>query len=242
VERALLAAASGMAAQQQNLDTIADDLANADVAGFKGSMQIFGELAAPGSPGAGTVSLGTRVLLAQGKLERAGGPCDLAIDGPGFFTVIDASGRRAYTRDGSFARAADGSLRNAANQRLEGVRIPAGALSLRVLENGVVQAAFANGTRAAGRVRLAEFDAPDRLRNVGGALFEATPDSGPAREVVPGGSDGPKLRFGMLERSNVSIVEAMMRILTAQRAYEANAKGVQAADEMLRIANNLQRG
>ena len=68
------------------------------------------------------------------------------------------------------------------------------------------------------------------------------PGAGGAREIAPGESDGPKLRFGMLEQSNVTIIEAMMQILAAQRAYEANAKGVQAADEMLRIANNLQRG
>ncbi len=242
MEPALLAAATGMAAQQQNLDTIADDLANADVAGFKGSTQIFGELVAPGSGGIGTASLGTRVLLTQGKLEKAGGPCDLAIDGPGFFTVVDDSGRRAYTRDGSFARAADGTLRDERNLRLEGVRVPPDALSLTVLDDGTVRAAFANGPRDVGRVRLAEFAAPDRLRNTGGTLFTATRESGPPREIAPGSDAGPKLRFGMLERSNVSIVEAMMRILTAQRAYEANAKSVQASDEMLRIANNLQRG
>lgn len=242
MERALLAAATGMAAQQQNLDTIAGDLANADVPGFKGTVQTFTELVAPGTGGAGTISLGTRVLFTQGKLEKAGGPCDLAIDGPGFFSVVASDGRRAYTRDGSFARAADGSLQNAQGMRLESVRIPADALALHVLDDGTVRATFADGVRNVGRITLAEFAAPDRLRATGGALFTATPESGPARALVPGAADGPKLRFGMLERSNVSIVEAMMRILTAQRAYEANAKSVQAADEMLRIANNLQRG
>jgi flagellar basal-body rod protein FlgG len=79
------------------------------------------------------------------------------------------------------------------------------------------------------------------LRALDGAIFEATPESGKPREVIPGSVDGPKLHFGMLEESNVTIIDAMMQILTAQRAYEANAKGVQAADEMLRIANNLQR-
>ena len=242
MDRALLAAASGMAAQQQNLDTIADDLANADVAGFKASVQRFGELAAPGDAGEGTVALGAHVMLAQGKLTRSGGPFDLAIDGPGFFAVDDPRGRRVYTRDGSFERAADGTLRNAQGLRLSGVRVPADALSVSVTEDGSVRAVFAGGTRTVGRIRLAEFAAPDRLRAAGGSLFEATPLSGAPRMVTPGSENGPKLRFGMLERSNVSIVEAMMQILSAQRAYEANAKGVQAADEMLRIANNLQRG
>ena len=105
-----------------------------------------------------------------------------------------------------------------------------------------VRVAFADGVRAVGTIRVAEFPAPDRLRSLGGALFAATPEAGRAHSIVPGGDGGPKLRFGMLEESNVTIIEAMMQILTAQRAYEANAKGVQAADEMLRIANNLQRG
>jgi flagellar basal-body rod protein FlgG len=85
------------------------------------------------------------------------------------------------------------------------------------------------------------FDAPERLRSIGTALFAATKESGVAHAVDAGGDRRPKIAFGMLERSNVSIIDAMMRILAAQRAYEANAKGVQAADEKLRIADNLQR-
>ncbi|MGA9418960.1 MAG: flagellar hook-basal body complex protein, partial [Candidatus Cybelea sp.] len=93
MDRALFAAASGMAAQQQNLDTIADNLANAGVVGYKGSAQRFAELVAPGERGLGTVALGAHVLFAQGKLARSPGPFDLAIDGPGFFTLVDGHGR-----------------------------------------------------------------------------------------------------------------------------------------------------
>ncbi|MBV9333493.1 MAG: flagellar hook basal-body protein [Candidatus Eremiobacteraeota bacterium] len=243
MDRALFAAASGMSAQQRNLETIADNLANAGVVGFKGSVQRFAELTAPGRGGVGTLSLGARVFFKQGKLARSAGPFDLAIDGPGFFTVVDAHGRRYYTRDGQFARASDGTLRDARDMRLDGIRIPADALTATVLADGSVQASFAKGpAHAVGRIRLAEFAAPEALRSIDGALFGATRESGAARTVTPGSDDGPKLRFGMLEESNVTIIDAMMQILTAQRAYEANAKGVQAADEMLRIANNLQRG
>lgn len=231
-----------MTAQQRNLDTIADNLANADVVGFKGSAQRFAELVAPGDVGLGTVALGPRVLFEQGKLARSPGAFNLAIDGPGFFTLIDAHGRRRYTRDGAFSRAADGTLRNSQDLRLADVRIPADALSVTVLADGSVQATFANGIRTIAHIRLAEFAAAEHLRSLGGALFEATPESGTPREVTPGSENAPKLRFGMLEQSNVTIIDAMMQILAAQRAYEANAKGVQAADEMLRIANNLQRG
>jgi flagellar basal-body rod protein FlgG len=242
MDRALFAAASGMAAQQRNLDTIADNLANAGVVGFKGSAQIFAELIAPGGAGLGTVALGSRVLFAQGKLARSAGPFDLAIAGPGFFTVLDGHGRRLYTRDGAFSRSADGTLRNAADYRLASIAIPSDALSVTVAADGSVRASFAAGARTLGRIRLAEFPAPEHLRALEGAVFEATSASGRAKDVVAGSQDGPKLHFGMLEESNVTIIDAMMQILTAQRAYEANAKGVQAADEMLRIANNLQRG
>jgi flagellar basal-body rod protein FlgG len=242
MDRALFTAASGMAAQQRNLETIADNLANAGVVGFKGSAQHFAELVAPGKGGLGTVALGARVFFAQGKLARSAGPFDLAIDGPGFFTVVDAHGRRYYTRDGEFSRASDGTLRNAHDLRLDGITIPADALTTTVASDGSVRATFAKGSRVIGRIRLAEFNAPERLRAVDGALFEATHASGKVHVVAPGSDDGPKLRFGMLEESNVTIIDAMMQILSAQRAYEANAKGVQAADEMLRIANNLQRG
>jgi flagellar basal-body rod protein FlgG len=242
MDRALFAAATGMAAQQRNLDTIADNLANAEVVGFKGLAQTFAELIAPGQAGVGTVALGTRVLFNQGKLARSPGPFDLAIDGPGFFTLVDDRGRPRYSRDGEFSRAADGSLRNSQGLSLAGIRIPADAVSATVSADGTVEIAAPAGKRTAGRIRLAEFPAPEALRDAGGGAFEATTAAGRRRDVVPGSDDGPKLHFGMLEQSNVTIIDAMMQILTAQRAYEANAKGVQAADEMLRIANNLQRG
>jgi flagellar basal-body rod protein FlgG len=222
VNRALYAAATGMAAQQQNLDVVADNLANADVAGFKRASAVF---AAMGDD-LGTAPAGLRRSFEQGKLEKTGGPCDLAIDGPGFFRV-ERDGRAGFTRAGSFARASDGSLRTADGWALRDVRVPADARSLDV--------------RPDGRVELRKFDAPERLRPLGSALFGATPAAGKERLLRPGGARGPAIAFGTLERSNVSIVESMMAILTAQRAYEANAKGVQAADEMQRIANNLHR-
>lgn len=241
MDRALFIAAGGMAAQQQNLDTIAANLANADVAGFKGSVRQFAELSVPDEP-LGTVALGERVLLTQGKLTKGGGPCDLAIDGPGFFAVDDPRGGIAYVRGGAFARSADGGLRDEGGLRLHNVAIPNDALSMTIADDGTIRATFAGGARTIGALKLYEFPAPDRLRAIGGTRFERTPESGAPRAIEPGRANGPAIRFGMLEQSNVSIVDAMMQILTAQRAYEANAKGVQAADEMLRIANNLQRG
>ncbi len=230
-----------MAAQQANLDTVSDNLANSEVSGYKGASQSFAALAAPGEPGLGTTALGEHRVFTQGKLERSDGPFDIAIDGPGFFAVRQGN-ERAYTRDGEFSRAADGTLRNALGWQLDGVKIPADALSAKVDVNGAVVAATPKGNQTVAHVRLAQFAAPEHLRAVGGTLFFATPQSGAVHFVTPNANDGPSIRFGMLEQSNVSIIESMMQILAAQRAYEANAKGVQAADEMLRIANNLQRG
>jgi flagellar basal-body rod protein FlgG len=221
----MYAAASGMAAQQSQLEIVADNLANADVAGFKGAAASFADVRA-GEIGLGTTEVGRHALFVQGKLVKSSGPFDVAIDGPGFF-VVERDGKRAYTRNGEFARDATGALRNAAGWTLAGVRIPDTAQAK---------------DRTIARLQLASFAAPERLRVIGATLFAQTDASGPPRLFAPGGREGPSIAFGMLERSNVSIVESMMQILGAQRAYEANAKGVQAADEMLRIANNLHRG
>lgn len=242
MNRALFAAASGMAAQQQNLEVIAENLANADVAGFKGAAARFSDIAAPGGGSLGTATAGVQTMFAQGKLMHSGGPFDVAIQGAGFFPVVDAHGAQAYTRDGEFSRGQDGRLRNAQGWRLESVRIPDDAVSVSVGEDGIVSANGPHGKIACGRIRLAEFAAPEFLRPAGGTLFFATHESGKAHLVEPRAGNEPSVKFNMLERSNVTIVDAMMQILAAQRAYEANAKGVQAADEMLRIANNLQRG
>ncbi len=242
VDRALYAAATGMAAQQKNLDTIAANLANADVTGFKRSSMRFTALAAGDGGAIGVASLGKRLVFGQGKLLKTGGPFDCAISGPGFFIVCDDRGRHAYTRDGSFERAADGSLRDRRGWRLEGIRIPADAVKVRVARDGRVSAQTTHGTRELGRIRLAVFPAPERLHPIAGTLLAASPASGAARTIDATAIGKPQIRFGMLEASNVSVVEEMMAILGAQRAYEANAKGVQAADEMLRIADNLNRG
>jgi flagellar basal-body rod protein FlgG len=237
----MYAAASGMAAQQTNLDVIADNLANADVAGFKRAAAGFIDVNAGGTIGLGTASTGTRPDFAQGKLMKSGGPFDVAIDGPGFFRV-ERGGQRAYTRNGEFARAADGTLRNAAGWQLRDVRIPEDATAIHVGADGRVTIDTAGTTgRPAGRIRLATFASAENLRALGGTTYAATDASGPEHRIGPGGPNAPRIAFGMLERSNVSIIESMMQILNAQRAYEANAKGVQAADEMQRIANNLHR-
>ncbi len=239
MDRAMFASASGMAAQQQNLDVVADNLANADVAGFKGAQATFAAIG--GNAQLGTAATGVHQNVAQGKLMKSGGVFDVAIDGGGFF-AIERNGEHGFTRAGAFARGADGTLHNAEGWTLHGIRLPANAVDVAVSVDGSVRVRSLGGAQhTVGRIALATFDAPEKLRPVGSAVFAATVDSGRARSLRTGGDREPKIAFGMLEKSNVSIVESMMAILAAQRAYEANAKGVQAADEMLRIANNIHR-
>ena len=133
MNRAMYAAASGMAAQQQNLDLIASNLANADVAGFKGAQLSFASLGE-----LGTAVTGVTHAFDQGKLMKTGGAFDLAIDGPGFFAV-ERAGEHGFTRAGSFSRAADGSLRNADGWELRGLRIPADAAAVGVDPDGTVR-------------------------------------------------------------------------------------------------------
>jgi flagellar basal-body rod protein FlgG len=241
MNRAMFAAATGMAAQQNNLETISDNLANAEVPGFKGSAATFAALT-DGTSGLGTAFTGKQLLFEQGKLMKSGGPFDAAIDGVGFFTLKRPDGTFVYSRDGEFHRTPDGVLRNADGFSLVGIKVPDDALAITAEPDGMTYVDTLAGKRQfAGRIRLATFAAPERLRVAGSTVFAATNDSGPVRYVDAGRDGGPKVAFGMLERSNVSVIEAMMEILSAQRAYEANAKGVTAADEMMRVANNIQR-
>jgi flagellar basal-body rod protein FlgG len=241
MNRAMFAAATGMAAQQANLETIADNLANAEMPGFKGSAETFASLT-DGRNGLGTVATGRHLLFEQGQLTKAGGPFDVALDGPGFFTLKRPDGSFVYTRNGEFHRAPDGRVCNADGYSLVGVSIPSGALRVDVEADGKTYVDTSSEQhRFAGRIRPAVFASPENLRVAGSNLFEATSASGAPLYVDAGGASGPKVAFGMLERSNVSVIESMMQILAAQRAYEANAKGVQAADEMLRVADNIER-
>jgi len=241
VNRALAAAASGMSAEEQRLDVIADNLANADVAGFKSS--VMTSLAvSDGEHGFGTVVVGKNPVWRQGKLAKSGGPFDVAIDGTGFFALRRADGTRIYTRDGEFSRSADGLVRNAAGAVLEGVHIPANALRVSVATDGKVLVDTPSVQHVkAGRISLTVFPAPQNLLRTPDGAYLATHAAGRGFALLPGSGQSGRLMFGMLERSNVNVMESMMEILSAQRAFEANSKGVQAADEMLRIANNIQR-
>jgi flagellar basal-body rod protein FlgG len=239
---ALAAGAAGMAAQQDVLDAIAADLANIDTPGFRASRPEFAALVTPDGR---TVGIGdaSRTLFSQGKLDQTDDPDDVAIDGEGMFRVTASDGRAAYTRAGNFTADARGRLVLPSGASLDGVRLPAGTTRVEIGADGVVHAFVAGkqGSAVAGRIRLYSFADPDGLRRNADGSFDAS-RAGRVSAGAPGTGGLGTVKQRCLERGNVGVVDAMMAMLAAQRAYEANAKSVQAADEMLRLANNLERG
>jgi flagellar basal-body rod protein FlgG len=248
--RALWAAASGMVAQQTAVDVISHNLANVDTPGFKASRVEFGDVVWSASPppgpgqvsaGAGVRVVGTRPSFLPGQLEETGQPLDLAIKGPGFFQVQRGDGETLYTRSGSFHLGPDGRLYTSEGHPVvvSGWNAPAGVAgaSIRVDPDGRVEVQEGGTLRELGRIMLATFANPAGLQAVGGGLYRKTDASGEARTDEGAG----EIWQGFLERANVQVVEEMVGLILAQRAYEMNSKVVQAADDMLGMANNLRR-
>lgn len=261
--RALYSAASGMTAQQLNVDNIAHNLANANTVGYKVRRAQFQDLlyqnlVTPGaSAGQQTVvptglqlGLGTRaasneIIFSQGNFIQTSNPLDLVIQGRGFFQVRLPSGEIAYTRAGSFHLDRDGNLVTLDGDPIEPqITIPPDAQSITVAADGTVSYTQPGQTAAqlAGQIQLANFQNPAGLNSIGRNLFLPTDASGDPTIGTPGGQEGlGTLLQGYLEQSNVSVVEEFINLIVSQRAYEANAKIVKAADEMYQQINNLTR-
>ncbi|MCS6953075.1 MAG: flagellar basal-body rod protein FlgG [Bryobacterales bacterium] len=261
--RALYSAASGMTAQQLNVDNIAHNLANANTVGYKVRRAQFQDLlyqnlVTPGaSAGQQTVvptglqlGLGTRaasneIIFTQGNFIQTSNPLDLVIQGRGFFQVRLPSGEIAYTRAGSFHLDRDGNLVTLDGDPIEPqITIPPDAQSITVAADGTVSYTQPGQTAAqlAGQIQLANFQNPAGLNSIGRNLYLPTDASGDPTVGTPGGQEGlGTLLQGYLEQSNVSVVEEFINLIVSQRAYEANAKIVKAADEMYQQVNNLTR-
>jgi flagellar basal-body rod protein FlgG len=261
--RALFSAASGMAAQQMNVDNIAHNLANANTVGFKSRRAQFQDLLYQNviQPGAAAgqqtvvptglqVGLGTRpssneVVFTQGSFSQTDNPLDLVIQGRGFFQVRTPSGELAYTRAGSFHLDRDGNIVTSEGNQLEPqITIPPDAQSITIAQDGTVSYTQPNQTAAqqAGQIQLANFQNPAGLNSLGGSLYTPTDASGDATVGVPGGQEGMgTVMQGYLEQSNVSVVEEFINLIVAQRGYEANSKVVQAADQMYQQVNQMSR-
>jgi flagellar basal-body rod protein FlgG len=255
--RSLYTAASGMMAQQTNIDNISNNLANYQSTGFKKSRVSFEDLLyahmdTPGGEatgaktqiGMGVRTMSTQKMFSQGQLQETKNPYDVAIDGEGFFKVQMADGSTAYSRDGAFKMAEDGSLCLANGAKL-GVKLPKDMSNFEVTPKGEIMGTRLGGDgkqEKIGQLTVTRFLNPSALQAVGGNLYVETPACGMRTEEIPGKNGAGVLIQGSLEKSNINIVEEMINIVTAQRSFEMNQKGVQAADEMMRATNQLQRG
>jgi len=251
-----------MLAQDLNVSVIANNLANVNTSGFKRSRADFQELLYQNLRLVGTLSengnqvptgiqLGLGVkpaaiqkIFIQGDFAQTQNPLDMAIEGQGFFQVTQPDGTLAYTRSGSFKIDNTGQIVTSDGLLLDpAIAIPADALIISIDTQGTVSVTQPGATTptVVGTVQLATFQNPAGLQAIGSNLFEETDASGPATVGNPGIDDRGNIQQGFLELSNVSVVEEMVNLITAQRAYEVNSRTVQTADEMLQIANTLKR-
>lgn len=252
--RSLATAASGMEAQQTKLDVTANNIANVSTNGFKKGRAEFADLmyqtlrpgGAPTGPGttaptATEIGLGTRLVatsrsLGQGELHQTGGSLDLAIEGHGFLPVSLPNGETAYTRNGSLHLDAEGRVVTSEGFAIAGdITIPPDAQTITVAADGTVSAKIPGDTQAVelGQIQVAMFANPAGLAAQGGTLFRETTASGTAVLGAPGEGGAGTVRQGMLEVSNVNVVEEMIDLISGQRAYEINSRVIRAADEML---------
>ncbi len=249
-----------MEAQQLNLNTIANNLANANTTGYKRSKIEFQDLlyqkakTAGADAGGGNVTptgielgngskvVSTAKVFTQGQLKQTGEKMDLAIEGDGFFEVQRADGTRAYTRDGSLKIDGQGKVVTSNGyQLLSGFQpIAAGSTGVTISSGGEVTVTSAGGNQNF-RIQLARFANPAGLRSLGGNLYEETPASGSPETGNPTEAGFGGVNQGFIETSNVNVVEEMVNMIQAQRAYEINSKSIQTSDEMLEKANQIKR-
>ncbi len=260
--RALYTAATGMEAQQLNMDVISNNLANVNTTGFKHSRANFqdllsqeirpaGSAVADGiqSPTGLEVGLGvkpgaTETMFDQGTIQVTTNSLDVAIQGQGFFKVLLPDGTTAYSRDGAFSQDSQGKLVNSSGEALQPeITIPANSTGTTIGQDGTVQVTVAGSTapQTVGKITLSTFVNPAGLQHIGGNNFKPTDASGTAVDGTPGQQGFGALEDDALEGSNVQIVQEMVNMITAQRAYEVNSKAIQTSDSMLGIANQLRQ-
>jgi len=261
--RALYSAASGMTAQQMNVDNIAHNLANANTGGYKMRRAQFQDLlyqtlvqpgAAAGQQtvvptglqlGLGTRTASNEIIFTQGDFSQTNNPLDVVIQGKGFFQIRRPTGELAYTRAGNFHLDRDGNVVTSDGNPLEPqITLPPNAQQITIGQDGTVSYTLPNQTASqqAGQIQLANFQNPAGMNSQGNGLYTPTDASGDATVGTPGGPEGMgSLLQGYVEQSNVSIVDEFVNLIEAQRGYEANSKVVTAADNMYQQVNQLSR-
>lgn len=256
---ALYSAASGMKAQQLNTDVTSNNLSNVNTTGYKKARAEFQDLlyrtaAEAGVPvgtsmtpvgtqiGSGVRSVAITRVFTQGDFTKTENPLDLVVEGEGFFQIQLADGTRAYSRDGSFKIDRTGQVLTAEGlQVVPNITIPQGILHPNVSQEGLVTGNLNGQQVTLGQIQLTRFVNPAGLNSMGHNLFQATAASGDPIEGNPGVEGLGNVLQGYLESSNVRIVDEMVNLIVAQRAYEANSKAITTSDEMLAMANTLKR-
>jgi len=260
--RTLWTAASGMTVQQMNIDTMANNLANVNNAGFKKSRALFEdliyqEIRPAGAVTAGgmthptgiSIGLGSKIsaiekIHTQGNLQYTGTNLDTAIEGDGYFQVTLPDGNIGYTRSGAWKIDNEGNIVNSNGYPLEpAITVPENATQITFGSDGTVSVVLAGETEPTeiGQIELARFINPSGLKSIGKNIYMETGASGNAITGAPGDDGLGNMVQNILEMSNVNVVDEMVNMITGQRAYEINSKAIQTGDEMLQIVNSLKR-
>ncbi|WP_378951010.1 flagellar basal-body rod protein FlgG [Pelosinus sp. sgz500959] len=260
--RSLWTAASGMVAQQANIDVISNNMANANTTGYKKSRTDFQDLmyqnmrqagAATGGDnqiptgiqiGSGVRQVATQKIYTEGSFQSTGNTLDMAIENDGFFQISMPDGTFSYTRDGAFKKDSQGRIVTSEGYPLEpAITIPATATDLTISASGLVTATIPGQTepQELGQLQIARFVNPSGLDNMGRNLLKETAASGAAVVTNPGTDGAGTIQQKYLEMSNVQVVEEMVNMIVAQRAYEINSKAITTSDTMLETAANLKR-
>ena len=259
MDQALWIAKTGLEAQQTRMAVTANNLANVNTTGFKRSRAVFEDLLYQNNGQAGAqssedtqlnsglmVGTGVRVVATekifnQGNIVQTGNSLDMAIEGQGFFQILNPDGSLAYSRDGTFQVNADGDMVTAKGYVLQpGITIPEDALSVTISNDGIVsvlQSGNSSPTEV-GTIQLANFVNPAGLQPIGQNLFLESGSSGSPQTGTPGLNGLGGLAQGSLETSNVNTVEELVNMIETQRAYEMNSKAIATAEQMLEFANN----
>jgi flagellar basal-body rod protein FlgG len=259
--KALTTSATGLEAQQANIDRIANDLANVNTDGYKRETTEFQDLMYEtikdpgGRQGATTTSptgiqkgLGVKVgsshkLFEQGSVKMTSNPYDIMIEGRGFLPVtLPNTGEVVYTRTGNFKLDSQGRISLSNGALLEpAITVPGEASGVIISPNGEVKALTTQGEQVIGQIQLANFINPQGLRAIGNNFYKSTPASGAVQSIVPGEGGTGTLLQGALESSNVNVANSMIEMIGAQRAYEMNTRVMGVADKMLEATSNLVR-
>ncbi|OIP25338.1 flagellar basal-body rod protein FlgG [bacterium CG2_30_54_10] len=260
--RSLYSASTGMKGQETNIDVISNNLSNVTSTGFKKSRVDFQDLMyqtlkESGSPissgntypvgiqlGHGVRPVAVQKIFTQGEFQQTDNPLDVVIEGKGFFQVQLPNGDVAYSRDGAWKISSTGQVVTSDGYLvIPNITIPQNAIGINITSSGIFAVKMPNQVdlEVLGQIETSDFINPAGLKAIGRNLFIPTGSSGDPVVGIPGTQELGEIAQGFIEMSNVKVVEEMVNMIVAQRAYEANSKTIQTSDTMLQIANNLRR-